>query len=575
MRRVSAFIVMTILVLGLGLPIVSLAEDSPFNDFYTAFLTTDESDSGGFGNGVSMDLLQDEPVLSFYGKTLPNSERHVHFASWNISTHSWDVETVTTLVGLGYVPWTARTSLVVRNGRPHIFFSGANNQLLHAVKENGSWVTEAITVEGAGGQYPSAVSLDSGFAVCFKDQVTNALWVAEGTGGSWTTTKLEADDSNTGNNCHIARKASGEPAVVSNDQNLRIPRFVEKTNGAWLPPVSLEQPSTNASGQYPFILVRANGDIYVFYRYANAEPNDGSLRYLIRAGGGGAWSAGPSLNFSSSSSYIGAYPYFIERASGLLFGAIRRRMSSALFGQSTGIVRYEERADGNDWAGYNIFGSCSKRADVSYINVKEDSAGNIFVVGFDPSCAYGSKDRVVVLSRMANGGAAPGIGAMPFSVTVKDTNGNLVVGAEVTLFFGGSTIKRTTGADGLVTISAAGSGAYTIQVAKSGYQFADIEGEATPTYYSFTHSAVGAAPTITLSGTVKTNSGAVIPTASLTLNGTTPISINPQTGAFSIEVSHGMEYTLTIDDEQFTFMNPREKGTVWGNLKFNYVGFPK
>lgn len=561
-------------VLLLALPlifagIVQRNANAQFDDFFFGQLV-DEGENTGYG--MSMELKDGLPILAYYGRVASPQRAEVRIAEWSLAENAWQVETVAELSGLYYVPWTHKTDLVMVGGAPHIFYSGATNQLFHAYKSNGAWVNEAVTAgDGAGGGYlPAAIAVGNEFAVCFKNSSTNKLLVAEGTTGSWNITELDSIDSDTRDFCSIALKASGEPAVLYAFDD--VPRFAEKSNGNWTEPVSLREKTQYAAGQTPQLIVLSNGELRAYYQYANGYPNDGTLAYQTRSGGGGAWSLPQSHGMSSQ---VGGYPSFIERSSGLLFGAIRSRRNSGLFGRSSSIVRYEEVEEGNPIAGINIVNGCSSVVDLSHVTTRENADGSIFVAYYDPSCQWNNEGRIVVASRMVGGNAAPGVDPTHFEVTVKDDSNNLVLGAKVELVLGGKTVSKMTGADGKVSFDASGTGDYQISAMKSGYSFDVVQDAISQSYPNLTFEIAGQAPTITLSGTVKNSSNQALGSPTLTFNKTQVVPIDPETGTFSIDVTQGMEYELTISDPEWIFMNPRTRGVVHGNTTHKFVGFPK
>ncbi len=162
------------------------------------------------------------------------------------------------------------------------------------------------------------------------------------------------------------------------------------------------------------------------------------------------------------------------------------------------------------------------------------------------------------------------------TTTVKDSLGVLLSGISVTCSVGGSETTQVTGPDGIAIFSTSSAGSYTLEALHPGYTFSPSSGQLS-SGSSVTHEITGTVVPMTLSGTVKTASGTPVSTPTMTFNGSQTVVIDPQYGTFSIPVTYGDRYTLTIEDpaQEWFFTNPLTEGVVSGDTRFTYIAIPK
>lgn len=165
---------------------------------------------------------------------------------------------------------------------------------------------------------------------------------------------------------------------------------------------------------------------------------------------------------------------------------------------------------------------------------------------------------------------------LTISATVKDSVGVLLSGIAITCSVAGSETTQVTGPDGIVTFTTSSPGSYTLAASNPGYTFSPISGQLNGGT-SVDHEMRGTVVPMTLSGTVKTASGTPVSTPMLTFNSTQSVIIDPQYGTFSIPVTYGDRYTLTIEDpaQEWFFTNPFTEGVISGDTRFTYIAIPK
>lgn len=518
----------------------------------------------GAGWGLSMALQNDLPAFSYY-----TAAGNVEFSWWDAENLSWVRETVH--VGAALNPsssgnWIETSLLFADGGQPHIFYTqDGTRQLYHAWKTAGTWQKEAITSAGNGGAQPQVSLCNSGFCVCFYNRSEQNLWVAEGAAGSWSTTRLEAQGSASGLYCDIEELPSGNAAIAFYDSGTKVLKYTEKFNGEWDQPSGLGDPSSLAWGLYPDLVVTPNGNLEIYHYRSSGSASDGNV--LVTARVNGVWN-GSTID----GPYAGSYPSFIHRSNGRVIGIYRRLAYSGLFGNSGSVVRYEEIPGYSPLKGRNTISAYGCVAKFEHMKILENSDGSLFMAAFNPTSCYGSPVNVQLLSRMVEGDP-PGQEPFDFKITVQGDDSSAVTGARVELNFNDQVVSARTGEDGKVTFAdLRGMGAYVLTVTRAGYDFDTIEGTLS---YDQSRLVIGTPRPIQITGVVVDDEERPLGSPKLLLNGSRQITINQQTGVFTIPVEYGDSYTLSIKDTDRVFLNPDVSGKIYGDVAHRFVGYPK
>ena len=160
------------------------------------------------------------------------------------------------------------------------------------------------------------------------------------------------------------------------------------------------------------------------------------------------------------------------------------------------------------------------------------------------------------------------------TATVRDLSGTLLSNISIQFTIGEESETKATGPDGVAVFSTVRTGSYAINAESPGYTIASATGNLSAGSTAL-HEMTGTEIPMTLSGTVKTASGAPVSSPILLFNGSQTVTIDAEYGTFSIPVTFGTHYELTIDDAEWLFTNPRTQGFIHGDTRLQYIAIPK
>ncbi len=158
-------------------------------------------------------------------------------------------------------------------------------------------------------------------------------------------------------------------------------------------------------------------------------------------------------------------------------------------------------------------------------------------------------------------------------VITKNESNHLIQNVKVTLVQGESESTQVTGADGSTLFPAvANNEAYQLRFAHPVYSFDSKSGSLSS---DTTENITGSGSLQTLSGHVLDGSLQPVADAELVLNGNIPVTVNSETGNFSIQLEYGSAYSLRISHEDMIFFKDSLEGTVKGDIERVFIGYDK
>jgi hypothetical protein len=275
------------------------------------------SNNGAFVS-MALDAAQ-SPHVAYYGYVYSGIGQPTGAALYaSRESGSWTTETIDALDSYAY----GTMSLAFDpEGRPHVAYVGSGDVLRHAVRDQGTWVHEAVageftyepgaslTIDSRGEPWISyhrdftvqvahrsagkwvietlsttaaqylatslALDRDNQPMVAYFDNGSFALRLATRVGGTWTSELVDAAG---GDNVSLATDGAGQPHLSYREGANRSLEYAHRVDGAWsISPVD----GTPGAGMESSIAIDRSGYPEIAFKFKRPYAGGGALRYAI------------------------------------------------------------------------------------------------------------------------------------------------------------------------------------------------------------------------------------------------------------------------------------------------------